>query len=66
MQAVFKFILEFESFTGGDGDPDIDDAVGLEANMALARNKGTAIGHLSPAVYRTWHQKGWYNLFNER
>lgn len=63
---MFACIVEFESFTGGDGDADEaakDEEEGVERRLVGARRGGKDIGDLTASTYLKWKKLGWYEIF---
>jgi hypothetical protein len=76
---TFNWLLAFESFTGGGGDPDLsgggdsddsdytrDKKAEYQIRLNGARSKGLDIGGLTPKAIIDWYDNGWYDLFNYR
>ncbi|KAJ3821289.1 hypothetical protein F5880DRAFT_1582766 [Lentinula raphanica] len=69
--AVYSYIKEYETFTGGGSDADLQSCVEdsdewHERRIVLAKKGGKALGTLNVKKYRLWMQLGWYDLFNNR
>ncbi|KAJ6615322.1 hypothetical protein B0H10DRAFT_1950022 [Mycena sp. CBHHK59/15] len=64
---TFTWMVAFEAFTGnGGGDPDSDDPTAiLRSRLEGAHKVGLAIGSLRPDIINTWHDNGWWDLFND-
>ncbi|EPQ53225.1 hypothetical protein GLOTRDRAFT_122447 [Gloeophyllum trabeum ATCC 11539] len=68
LRAIYKEIVEYESFTGGDGDPDVDpdDTDAVAERIEKAKRDGKDCKKLDAKTVKQWNQNGWYELFNQR
>ncbi|KAJ3867125.1 hypothetical protein EV359DRAFT_61777 [Lentinula novae-zelandiae] len=69
--ALYSYIKEYETFTGGGSDADLqiltpDSDSWHERRILLARKGGKALGTLTVKKYRLWVSIGWYDLFDNR
>ena len=61
-QKTFGWLLEFEKFTGGNGDGDLS----AEEKIKLCRKQGHQIGSLNVKAIEEWTVYGWRDLWFER
>lgn len=68
---MYSYIKEYEEFTGGGGDADLqamvpDSDEWHKQRLVLAKRGGKSIGSLTVKKYREWKDNGWYHIFEER
>ena len=63
----YQQIKQLTGITGGAGNSDILDPLGLyERRIIAARGQGKAVGELTASVVKEWIDQGWLDLFNSR
>ncbi|KAJ3978616.1 hypothetical protein F5890DRAFT_1479210 [Lentinula detonsa] len=68
---MYSYIREYEEFTGGGGDADLQSMVPEsdewhKQRLILAKRGGKSIGSLTVKNYHEWKDNGWYDIFEER
>ncbi|KAJ4001200.1 hypothetical protein F5050DRAFT_1726080 [Lentinula boryana] len=68
---MYSYIREYEEFTGGGGDADLQSMVPEsdewhKQRLILAKRGGKSIGSLTVKKYHEWKDNGWYDIFEER
>ncbi|KAE9411316.1 hypothetical protein BT96DRAFT_968810 [Gymnopus androsaceus JB14] len=68
---MYSYIREYEEFTGGGGDANLQAMIPEsdewhKQRLILAKRGGKSIGSLTVKKYREWKENGWYNIFEER
>ncbi|KAJ3729928.1 hypothetical protein DFJ43DRAFT_1190242 [Lentinula guzmanii] len=68
---MYGYMREYEEFTGGGGDADLQSMVPEsdewhKQRLILAKRGGKSIGSLTVKKYHEWKDNGWYDIFEER
>ncbi|KAJ3846135.1 hypothetical protein EV368DRAFT_89513 [Lentinula lateritia] len=69
--SMYSYIREYEEFTGGGGDADLQSMVPESDEwhkqwLTLAKRDGKSIGLLTVKKYHDWKDNGWYDRFEEQ
>ncbi|KAH7869377.1 uncharacterized protein C8R40DRAFT_1074181 [Lentinula edodes] len=69
--SMYSYIREYEEFTGGGGDADLQSMIPEsdewhKQRLTLAKRGGKSIGLLTVKKYHDWKNNGWYDRFEEQ